>query len=216
MSNQTSTVTDLRMRLTPGQPGLNACGREFAGMTDEQLDAELSRCLRVTAEDMKRLAGILREKENRGHDISAFRMCPIHSLRLIASGQLLPEILVAFIGQPSLVRAIGSLPISDQERIARGEPLKLVVFGSGGQTDTRMVAPRLLGSKEIKQLFDRDHIRDEAEQAMYLDRQRQKQIRKAPDRVGVMRIDKERGGVTVGNHFISEGDLASALKALRK
>jgi hypothetical protein len=115
-----------------------------------------------------------------------------------------------------LLNVITSLPIPDQERLAAGEPVKMLTYGMGNQLTHRMADPRDLTPAQVRQVFDRGSIRNEGEQATWLDHLRAKASKPLPKAVGEMHLDKERGGVTVGRKFIPLADLVAAVKALRR
>jgi len=95
--------------------------RIIADATTEELKAELSRLLGFSADNLTRLALITQELEARGEDLSAIRFGLLPLLRQIASGTLLPEIVVKFAGEPDAIRKIGRLSIDAQEDIASGK-----------------------------------------------------------------------------------------------
>lgn len=67
---------------------------ELALKTVEELRAEVKRLLGITAENLVKLAAVVRELENRGEDISQLRLSILPNLRAIAGGKILPEVVV--------------------------------------------------------------------------------------------------------------------------
>jgi hypothetical protein len=187
------------------------------GMTTQELREWLVSCLEVSSRNLLELAVCVAKLEERGEDLSGIRgLGLVHHLRRIACGQLLPEVVAKFAGSPTLIARIGSLPIPDQERIIAGEFLLLAVYATDGSITNRSVDPLLMDAWEIRQVFARDHIRSQSEQALILERRRAETKGRRPKQIGVMHMDYERGGVTVGRKFIPQADLVSALQALKR
>lgn len=189
-------------------------------MSDAELDAALAQHLGWTAQGFLVLAHIVAEKERRGHIIDAYRCGGIlHHLRKIACGQLLPEIVVLFGHNSTLITRIGNLPLTDQRRIADGEPIPLALPTPQGDKTHRMIDTHTLASAKpevVNQVFARDHIRTIAEQAVHLDQKREEARKPIPERIGKGVIDVERGGVKVGRYFIPHSDIREWDRALRK
>lgn len=189
---------------------------DLLGATTEQLREELVRTLGLTASNLARMAQIVRVLEERGEDLEALHIGLLHHLRRIAYGQVLPEVVVRFAGRPFLIKVIGNLPIPDQCRIAAGEPVAMATTDPVGVTTHRMVDPYIMTPGQAAQVFAADHIRDLSEQAVILDQKRSRKSARMPDRIGQLRIDKERGGVMVGRYFVPQVDLAAALSILKR
>lgn len=187
----------------------------LSAMSTRELREELLNGLRVTASCLSRLAMVVKELEGRGDDLSDLKIAMLTYLRLIASGQLLPEAVVRFVQSPRLMAIVASLTIKDQRALSEGKPVPLVVYGPTGDTTHRMVDPLNLVTPQIAQVFARGKIRTEAEQLVILD-QRRTEAKRKPAKVGQLRLDRERGGVTVGKRFIPLIDLVAAVQELRK
>jgi hypothetical protein len=189
----------------------------FREMTVEELMQLLADGLNLTARSLLSNAVAIAVLEEKGKDLSGLKISLLHHLRKIACGQLLPEVVVRFAGKPSLITRVGSLPIPEQRRLAAGEHVLLLVpdVHEGGYTH-RMADPLDMSAAQISQVFARDHIRSEAEQALKLDERHEEARTPIPETVGNLKIDKERDGIMVGRHFVSRSDMETALRILRK
>jgi hypothetical protein len=186
-------------------------------MTTDELRAELSRALQMTADHLRRVAAVVRTLEERGEDLAGLKIGLMPYLRQIAYGQVLPEIVVRYAESPLLVRQISQLPMPDQERLAKGEPLPLAVQRAGEPPDHRMVDPVYLRRDQITLVFARDHIRTVEEQIVILENRPARDGRadgKSTSR-GRVRADRKRGGVTIGRVFAPAVDVVTALSDLR-
>lgn len=192
--------------------------RDLSSLSVEELKAGLINCLRITAGGLRDAARYVRAMEDKGVNLSEIDelKCGILKwLRLIAFQQLLPEAYVRFYGHNLLLSIISGLPIPTQEHLAAGELVRMVTYTPKGETTFRMVDPRAMAAKQVRQVFNKGEIRDDAAQAVWLDNERRKASQPVKSRVGDLVIDKERGGVMVGRKFIPEADLRTALKALQ-
>lgn len=180
---------------------------------------ELTVQLRHTAEAMMRLAWIVRILEDRGEDLSGLRLPLINHLRRIAYGQVLPELVVRFAAQPALLTRVSMLPMPDQQRLASGESVRLVVFREAPDgrrvTDHRLVDPSKLTQDQIWQVFGQDRIRSESEQVLYLEERSMRPATTPPPR-GKVRPDRQRGGLIVNRTYIPKGEIVEALASLRE
>lgn len=174
------------------------------------LKAELADSLRTTADGLVRMADIVAELQTRGEDLSDLRLGIVTWLRKIAAGQVLPEIVVRYQGSPQLLRHVSSLPISDQQRFADGDPVKLIVDLSG---DHRLVEPLKLTRDQLTQVFAVDHVRDDTEQIMVMETRRNRPT-KTESQARRVRGDKDKGGVFVGRAFAEHAEVLTALADL--
>ena len=191
---------------------------ELAGLSTDQLKVELARVLRITAESLVRLALVVKTLEDRGEDLSDIRVGLLPYLRLIAAGQLLPEVVVRFAGAPALIRVIGALPVQDQRRLAAGEPIPLYLRRGDGTVEHRLADPLAMTRDQVQQAFARDHIRDQAEQILVLESRLTrpaKTVRESDKRIGNIRVDRGRGGIVVRRTLIPLADLLEAVAELR-
>jgi hypothetical protein len=206
--------------ITQSNPILNGDSRgdmaaEIArlnGLDAGHLRQELLGALEMTVRQVIRLAVIFRRLEELGEDLSDLRLSILPYVRRIAYGQMAPEVLVQFQGSPALLRAVGQLPLPDQLRISAGDPIKLLEESG----DHRLVPALNLSPEEMRQAFGAAHLRDEAEQATWLRTRRLRAAvpKAAPNRIGRILIDRQRGGLVLGRSFFSPGDVLSALALL--
>jgi hypothetical protein len=189
----------------------------LAALSTEELRAELSRSLEVTAAQLVHLAAIVAELERRGENLSDLRLGLLGYLRRINAGQVLPELVVRFQGRPAALQTASLLPIGDQQRLVASEPLELVVPGSSGQTwDTRLVDPLWLDTHQFRQLAGPAGLRSVPEQIVLLEgRGRPTEGPGKPRSVGRVKPDRKRGGLVVGRTFVPTADVVGALAELQ-
>lgn len=205
--------------LAPAGPA-PADARELAAMDTARLREELAAALRLTVAAIVRLAFIVRLLEERGEDLSGLKLGLLNHVRRVAYGQVLPEIVVRFAGQPLVLQRVSALPRPDQERLARSGDdgmVELVVRREQG-FDKRMADPARLTREQVWQVFATDHIRSEAEQILLLEEQNRHdrgEMVKAPPLRGKVRADRERKGLMVGRTFVPQTEIAQALADLR-
>lgn len=188
---------------------------KLLAMTSEQLRAELVKALQVTADSLRWTAWIVRLLEERGDDLSDLKIGILDYLRRIAYGQVTPELVVRYAQSPALLRTLAALPLPDQQKIAAGEPVRVVVRRPDGQFDHRMAEPLKLTRDQVAQVFGRGKIRDDAEQILLLEgRQEASGTPKAKARRAGVAADPGRGGLVVGRKFVDAGSVVSALAEL--
>jgi hypothetical protein len=100
---------------------------ELRGLTTEQLKHELVDRLGLTAQSLLRTACLVAVLEERGEDLSGLKIGLLNHLRKIATGKLLPEIVVQFAGNSKLINRISELSITDQRRILAGADPKEIL-----------------------------------------------------------------------------------------
>jgi hypothetical protein len=189
----------------------------FQSLSTEDLKRSLVLQLEMSANTLLHTAYLVRVLEERGEDLSGLKIGLIHHLRKIACGQLLPEVVVRFAGKPSLIALIGNLPLAEQRRLADGEHVRLVVYDQAtGQRTHRMADPLALTPRQVAQVFARDHVRRDDEQALLLDERRERAAQPVPETVGKLKLDRERGVAILGNHVIPLADLELAVKLLKR
>jgi hypothetical protein len=189
--------------------------RALAEMSTARLRAELSRVLELTARNLMRLALIVRALEERGEDLSDLRLGLLPYLRQIAYGQVLPEVVVRFAESPMLVRAIAALPGPDQKRLASGEPVSLVVARGEHGHDIRMADPLKMTGDQIRQVFGKGRLRDEAEQVLMMEGHTGKKGRaRLRNKVGSIVVDRRNRGLVIGKEFVPVAQVIEALALL--
>lgn len=106
-------------------------------MSTDDLRAHLARAIEMTTESIAYLAAVAVELESRGVDLSSLKIGLLPYLKSVATGRLIPEALIAFAGQRSMLKFLESRPVEDQRAIAAGSPIDIPT--STGQT--RQVSP---------------------------------------------------------------------------
>lgn len=187
----------------------------LADQTTDALREQLSSLLARTADDLREMAAIVGELERRGEDLSGLKLGIIEHLRRIATGQLLPEIVVRFSGFPQLLRIAVHLPLGDQRRLIEHGVVSLACWRDG-KIEFRRVDPLALSGPQVRQAFASDRIRSDAEQVSYLETHPGAlgRLKRTPSRARV-RADKGRGGVRIGRSFASAAEVLGALAELR-
>jgi hypothetical protein len=138
-------------------------------------------------------------------------------LRQIAYGQVLPEVIVRYAEQPSLVRTIASLPFPDQEYLSNGGKVELAVARDDGSLDHRLVDPLHLSRDQMRLVFARGRIRPPEEQIVLItDRPRRKAATPPIETLDGIRIDHKRRGLIIGRRFVPAATVVEALARLAK
>lgn len=186
---------------------------ELETWTTDDLRAELARLLRTTASDLLRMAKVVAILESRGDDLMSLRLGMIRWLRMIAVGQLLPEIVIRYSGKQKLLERIAMLPISDQQRMVE-DPCVTIIADDG--LPRRMDA-LAVPFRQLDQVFGSGRLRGEDEQRVYLNgSKRAKKSRRKTDEFRQLKAyaDHERGGITVGKAFVSKAEALIAIGEL--
>lgn len=179
----------------------------------EWLQERLAACFSITIENVVEMAAIVRRldelEEPYGIEFAALRY-----LRLIAHGNLSPELYCACDGNWLLLDKTRQLPNVDQQRIASNDPVKVMELGG----DHSVTAPRELSVLQIRQVFGRGTMRSDAEQIGWLreryDREQAKQRAKdQANREELPQIDRKRNGAVI-HGFMTATDLANLLAQL--
>jgi len=193
-------------------PRLDIANR-VSEMDTPMLRAELARALTVTAETLAYLGEVWRELERRGEDLSDIRAGLGQYLPRIAAGQLDAEVVVRFAGRQALLRAVGSLPINEQRRLALGGKVKVVSIGEAGKIEEAAVPVAMLTTQQVRIVFDEGRVRSVAEQQNIIDsarvaaRRRQKEPRRYR-----LHVDRAAGQLRVGNMTVPVEEVVSALR----
>jgi hypothetical protein len=175
----------------------------------ERLIAEVRDCFRYTVESIIRLAVRVRRLEELGVEVQArIESAAVPLLRRVAYGQLAPELLVSCQSNVGLLNKAGMLPLPDQRKIAANEPMKVMEIDG----DHRMVPPFSMTWREVRQVFGKGAVRSDGEQIGLL-REQASRRKRAPEKAPVM-LDRKRGGIIVGDCFISASAMANYLADL--
>jgi hypothetical protein len=99
------------------EPALQKFLKSVREQSTEDLKKELAALLGFPADNLMKLAIVVQELENRGENLTGLKIGILPLLRKIASGTLLPEIVVIYAGNPALIKTIALKPIVEQQRI---------------------------------------------------------------------------------------------------
>lgn len=184
----------------------------LASLDTPTLRGELARVLTVTAETLAYLAAVWRELERRGEDLSELRTGLGQYLPLIAAGQLDAEVVVRFAGRQAVLRAVATLPLSEQQRLARGGSVPVLTIDESGRPVETDVAATLLTGQQVRLAFDHGRIRSVTEQRNMLGSARVAASRR---RVGSrsyrMRVDTASGLIHIGRMTVPIREAIDAL-----
>lgn len=137
-------------------------------LSNADLRSRLAESLTRSVDELREAAACARLLEERGEDLSHLPGRLLNYLRLIAHGQLQPEVVVHFAGSPTLMRTIAGLPKPDQKRLADGGKVELAVR-RGTTFDTRLVSPLDMGKDQFRQVFAGSRIRSVPEQIAHFE-----------------------------------------------
>jgi hypothetical protein len=90
---------------------------EAESSTTPLLKKQLCDLLGLTAENLIKLSVVVHVLEKRGEDLSQIKMGLLPILRNIASGSLLPEVVVMYGCQPGTMKLIAALPVDEQREV---------------------------------------------------------------------------------------------------
>jgi len=93
---------------------------ELEALPTDTLKKQLSNTLGLTARHLMRLAVIVAVLEDRGEDLSALKNGFLSVLRKIATGELLPDLVVLFAADPHKIQTAAKLPVEEQREILSG------------------------------------------------------------------------------------------------
>lgn len=136
-------------------------------LSNEELKAEFEHCRNDFADNLIRLACLVKVAHRRGLVLDGIPGDFKAVLLQIADRQLDAEAYRRFYGTvPG--RYMNRLPLPEQERLAAGGKVKVYVF-EGGKVDSRDVDPLLLNLDEARQVFGPQGMRNAAAQRSYLE-----------------------------------------------
>lgn len=211
------TTTDLLDPATSTRVAIPTVA-ELGAMSNQQLRAELARSLTLTAGQLRRLAVIWRELEHRGEDLSDLRTGLAVYLPQIASGQLTADAVIRFAGQPTVLRAISTLPTDDQQRLAAGDKVTVLTAQQDGSfsavdlpahTLTPSLARLVIGPGRLRSADEQRAILEDAK----LSATRKRQTGAVPPHV---RYDPKTDKIRVGAASAPVAEVLQALAAAAK
>lgn len=137
-------------------------------VSTEELKRHLAVSLEFTARHMMYMAGIWRELENRGEDLSELAQGLAAYLPLIAHGKIDAELVVRLAGQKRLLAALSSLPIDAQRSISIAGYIE-VVKEIEGELVTIKTPLNAVSSADINKVVAGGRIRTPEEQCTIIE-----------------------------------------------
>lgn len=186
---------------------------DIRNLDTDALRRELASALNHTARHLLYLASIWAELERRGEDLSALRSGINVYLPLIAAGSVVPEAVIRFAGNVTLLRAVTALPPDQQRKIAGGDPV-LVAEKRGDDFTHRMLPAHSLSFDQVRQVFGERCIRSEAEQIAVITAAKPAAPVERVVKRGNFKADRERGVLLMGRTQLNPTPLAEALADL--
>lgn len=187
-------VREESVTLTPAQEATIAMTAEIQAMGPDERTRDQERCITSIVQNILRLAAHVKVMQDEPEKLDDFRNRYgdrfTDQLQLVACGMLLPGLIHRFYTKPGLLHALTGMPMHVQQQLADGHKIGLLVLGPDGRPELRERDPLKLSPEEIRQAFDKNHIRSQAEQIVHLDRERMKAAKPVPDKVGDIRIDR--------------------------
>lgn len=183
---------------------------DLAGVSDDDLLAELARGLAHTADTLYRLGCIWAELERRGRDLSTLRHGLNKTLPLIAAGRLAAEAVVSFAGRPALLRALEGVPLDRQRSLAAGEPVAVLDWTD--KTSVQQIPLASLPSAAIRLVFGDGEVRSPDQQRMAM-RPRKRKNRDDSERHYTPHYDRKAGTITIGRMIVTLDSLLRELSA---
>lgn len=201
----------------------NSSSAKIDAMSLDEVEQFFHQCAQGMAEHILAMAHAVQRLQ--AEPLRMQRLCDLYGkpyvnlLKLVACEMVVPELVRRFYTKPKLLAVLGGFPKQEQEELANGKMVPLMVLGPTGKLEAAFRDPFNMDQKQYRQAFSRDplpHIRDEAEQVAYYHRKLIKDAKPVPEKIGYLRIDKERGGAMVGRKWIPRADLVAAVRALQQ
>lgn len=143
--------------------------QQAKSMTTQQLFTEFNTCTIRVSEGLYRMAVLWVELENRGENLSVIKTPFRQFFPDIASGRLLPEVVLEYGGAPKKLEIFSTLVAEDQRRLASEDAaVPLVVRTASGAAEVRTVNPHEMRLSEIRQVFGEGRIRTPSEQQRFV------------------------------------------------
>lgn len=175
---------------------------ELQAVTTADLHERLDGAIGMTERAIMTVAMIWRELTRRGEDMSRHRFALARFMLPLASGRLLPALVVQMSGQPRALDRLAELPVDEQRRLLGGEPLE--VYRGDGRVEAAPIAA--LTYSDITLAVRDGRVRSAMEQKLAFERSkavrpargrpgRPARVSITPDnrvRVGTLEVDAER------------------------
>jgi hypothetical protein len=185
--------------------------QELEAMDNTDLLGELQRATAATASNLVYMAQIWKLLEGRGMDMAPFRNGLLRFLPMIASGEVIPEVVIKLAGNMTLLGKVGKLPPERQKALANGEPVPVLDPESGAVRERKIEE---LGAKEVRQLFGVDgKLRDvEAQRRMVEALKPQSKGKSGLVTLSNIAVNEKAGTIKIGAQLAELDDLRLALK----
>ncbi|OWY39355.1 hypothetical protein CEK28_08525 [Xenophilus sp. AP218F] len=183
---------------------------ELNNLSSQMLREELAKSIELSARHLMRLAAIWMELERRGEDLSDLRVGLAAYLPHIAAGQLSADAVLRFAGQRTLLNMVATLPIDEQQRLARGGAVKLLTQNPDGDIVEIDTPAHALTAAQVRQVFDQGKIRTPAEQRPRLQLHAAKPKPKAREAI---HYHPSSGVVSIGRKRVPLADIIAAVSA---
>jgi hypothetical protein len=135
-----------------------------------ELKAELAALVGLGARALLLAAQRWASLERKGVDLSDLRGGLFPYLPLIGCGAVLPELVVRFAGNLSLLHTLSAYPVEVQRRLADGEPIPVAVREAGRVTFA-MLPAHALSSEQRRVALGEKGLRTEGEQRAIIEAQ---------------------------------------------
>ncbi len=126
---------------------------DLTGWPTERLKEELATAMQVSATGLLRLAMVWSELERRGEDLTAVRTTFGRWLPRVATGVLLPELVIQFAGRPSVLDAVAALPVTEQRQVAGGKRYAL-------PGEPKPLPVPFMTASQVRELFRNGQVND--------------------------------------------------------
>ena len=152
---------------------------EYGSLSQPKLLSEFKALMVGTVDNIRRQAVLIRLLEENGADLSDIKSPWLDDLRRVAYGQLVPELITLGTRNRSILRQAKSLPVPDQMKIAKDEPIPVMVHREGAGYEPRQIKPSQMEDWQVRQVLSSGRIRSEKEQVDFLDRPQNRHRRPA-------------------------------------
>lgn len=181
-------------------------------MTTEELLALLVQVSTVSARVLCAWAKIWKKIEKRGVKLDKYRKGLLRLVYLIAEDEIDPGAVECFYSSRVMDKVV-SLPVADQRRLVANPSLPVVERARDGTWTTRLIDVMNMEDAQVRQVFCRGEIRNEARQIAYLTQQAPPWRPGKVIKVGNVKVDRNGAGtVIVGRVQMSLADLVEALR----
>lgn len=140
----------------------------------------------------------------RGEDLSELTKGIGVYLPMIAEGKILPDLVIKYSGQKTLVSTISKLPIPKQEELLKDPKVEVVTFDKENKKQNKIKEVGALTVSEMIQVFDNDKIRTPEKQEKFIKDTNIKNVAETISYIKTKRLDfdKEKRTVIVGHYGI--------------